>query len=110
MFGGKGKDNSLRALWDSLTGDESRRENSSDTNIDNELAGFDLKYSFYINNIVWSFYGQYVGEDGSDYWPWRTFYLAGSEFIFFKNSKLISVSFEYIDSYYSGIGMGHKDT
>ena len=109
MFGGKGKDNSLRALWDSLTGDESRRENSSDTNIDNELAGFDLKYSFYINNIVWSFYGQYVGEDGSDYWPWRTFYLAGSEFIFFKNGKLNSVSFEYIDTYYSGIGKGHKD-
>ena len=106
MFGGDGKDNSLKALWDSIRGDASTSKGNSDSNIDNELAGFDMKYSFNINNLVWSFYGQYIGEDGTDYWPWRTFYLAGTEFIFLKGSKLNSVVIEYIDTYYNGQGSG----
>ena len=110
MFGGEGKDNSLGTLWDSLIGDESRRTNVADNNIDNELAGFDLKYAFNINEIVWSFYGQYIGEDGSDYWPWRTFYIFGTEFIFFKNEKLNSINLEYFDTYYDGLGKGIPGT
>jgi hypothetical protein len=75
-------------------------------NIDNELAGFDMKYSFNINNLVWSIYGQYIGEDGTDYWPWRTFYLAGTEFIFLRNDKLNSIVFEYVNTYYKGQDIG----
>ena len=100
MFGGKGKDNSLEALWDSVRGDASTLKGDSDPNIDNELAGFDLKYSFSLKDLVWSFYGQYIGEDGTDYWPWRTFYLAGTEFIYFKNNRFNSLIFEYIDTFY----------
>lgn len=110
MFGGDGKDNSLSSFWGSFIGDESRRNSTKDINIDNELAGFDIKYSFYVKDLVWSFYGQYIGEDGSDYWPWRTFYLAGSEFLFLKDGKLNSIIFEYIDTYYDGKGKGHKET
>ena len=109
MFGGDGKDNSLSSFWSSFIGDESRRDTTKDNNIDNELAGFDIKYSFDIKDLVWSFYGQYIGEDGSDYWPWRTFYLAGSEFLFLKDGKLFSIYFEYIDTYYDGKGKGHKE-
>ena len=110
MFGGDGKDNSLSAFWDSFIGDESRRNNTEDENIDNELAGLDIKYSFNLNNLVWSFYGQYIGEDGSDYWPWRTFYLAGSELLFLNDGMLNSINFEYIDTYYDGKGKGHKES
>ena len=109
MFGGDGKDNSLSAFWNSFIGDESKRNNEKGENIDNELAGFDIKYSFKIKNLVWSLYGQYIGEDGSDYWPWRTFYLAGSEFLFLKDDKLTSINFEYIDTFYDGKGKGHKE-
>ncbi len=110
MFGGDGKDNSLSTFWDSFIGDESRRDSTKDNNIDNELAGFDIKYSFNVRNLVWSFYGQYIGEDGSDYWPWRTFYLAGSEFLFIKDGKLNSINIEYINTYYDGKGKGHKES
>ncbi|MDC2994311.1 capsule assembly Wzi family protein [Gammaproteobacteria bacterium] len=110
MFGGDGKDNSLSSFWSSFIGDESRRHNTKDNNIDNELAGFDIKYSFNLENLVWSFYGQYIGEDGSDYWPWRTFYIAGSEFLFIKDGKLNSIIFEYFDTYYDGKGKGHKES
>jgi len=106
MFGGEGKDNSLKALWDSIRGDASTSKGNSDSNIDNELAGFDMKYSFNIDNLVWSFYGQYIGEDGTDFWPWRTFYLAGTEFIFLEGGKLNSIVIEYIDTYYNGQGIG----
>jgi len=106
MFGGDGKDNSLKALWDSVRGDASTSKGNSDSNIDNELAGFDMKYSFNLNDLVWSFYGQYIGEDGTDYWPWRTFYLVGSEFILLKNGKLNSIVIEYINTYYNGEGIG----
>jgi len=106
IFGGDGKDNSFKALWDSIRGDASTKQGKSDENIDNELAGFDIKYSFNINDLVWSLYGQYIGEDGTDYWPWRTFYLAGTEFIFLKNDKLNSVVIEYIDTYYNGQDTG----
>ena len=102
MFGGDGKDNSFKALWDSIRGDASTLQGKSDTNIDNELAGLDIKYGFNIEDLVWSFYGQYIGEDGTDYWPWRTFYLAGTEFIFLKDDKLNSVVIEYIDTFYMG--------
>ena len=106
MFGGDGKDNSFKALWDAIRGDASTHEGSGDSNIDNELAGVDLKYSFTIKDLVWSFYGQYIGEDGTDYWPWRTFYLAGTEFIYLKNGKLNSLVIEYIDTYYNGQDTG----
>ena len=106
MFGGDGKDNSFKALWDSIRGDASTMQGKSDGNIDNELAGFDMKYSFNVNDLVWSFYGQYIGEDGTDYWPWRTFYLAGTEFIFLKAGKLNSVVIEYVDTYYNGQDTG----
>ena len=102
MFGGDGKDNSFKALWDSIRGDASTLQGKSDTNIDNELAGLDIKYGFSIKDLVWSFYGQYIGEDGTDYWPWRTFYLAGTEFIFLIDNKLNSVVIEYIDTFYKG--------
>ena len=102
MFGGDGKDNSFKALWDSIRGDASTLQGKSDTNIDNELAGLDIKYGFSIKDLVWSFYGQYIGEDGTDYWPWRTFYLAGTEFIFLIDNKLNSVVIEYIDTFYEG--------
>ena len=106
MFGGDGKDNSFKALWDSIRGDASTMQGKSDGNIDNELAGFDMKYSFSVNDLVWSFYGQYIGEDGTDYWPWRTFYLAGTEFIFLKDGKLNSFVIEYVDTYYNGQDTG----
>ena len=106
MFGGKGKDNSLKALWDSISGDASTMKGEQDGNIDNELAGFDLKYSFNLNNVVWSFYGQYIGEDGTDYWPWRTFYSLGTEFIYLEQGKLRSLVIEYIDTYYNGVDTG----
>jgi hypothetical protein len=106
MFGGEGKDNSLKALWDSIRGDASTYQGSSDSNIDNELAGFDLKYSFILKDIAWSFYGQYIGEDGTDYWPWRTFYLAGTEFIYLKDGKTNSLVIEYINTYYFGAAKG----
>ena len=105
MFGGDGKDNSFKALWDSVRGDASINQSSSDGNIDNELAGLDMKYSFNVNDVVWSFYGQYIGEDGTDYWPWRTFYLAGTEFIFLQNDKLNSIVIEYVDTYYESPNM-----
>ena len=108
MFGGEGKDNSFKALWDSIRGDASTMQGKSDGNIDNELAGFDMKYSFNVDDIVWSLYGQYIGEDGTDYWPWRTFYLAGTEFIFLKNNKLNSLAIEYINTYYKG-NEGHAN-
>ena len=106
MFGGDGKDNSFKALWDSVRGDASTRKGKSDGNIDNELAGFDMKYSFNVSDLVWSFYGQYIGEDGTDYWPWRTFYLAGTEFLFIKLGKLNSINLEYINTFYEGVGVG----
>ena len=106
MFGGDGKDNSLKALWDSIRGDASTYKGNSDINIDNELAGFDIKYSFNIKDVVWSFYGQYIGEDGTDYWPWRTFYLAGMEFLYLKGGRLNSIVIEYIDTYYLGEDIG----
>ena len=110
MFGGKGKDNSLKALWDSISGDASTMKGEQDGNIDNELAGFDLKYSFNLNNVVWSFYGQYIGEDGTDYWPWRTFYSLGTEFIYLEQGKLRSLVIEYIDTYYNGVDTGTNIT
>ena len=110
MFGGKGKDNSLKALWDSISGDASTMKGEQDGNIDNELAGFDLKYSFNLNNVVWSFYGQYIGEDGTDYWPWRTFYSLGTEFVYLENGKLRSLVIEYIDTYYNGVDTGTNIT
>ena len=110
MFGGKGKDNSLKALWDSISGDASTMKGEQDGNIDNELAGFDLKYSFNLNNVVWSFYGQYIGEDGTDYWPWRTFYSLGTEFIYLEQGKLRSLVIEFIDTYYNGVDTGTNIT
>ena len=106
MFGGEGKDNSLKALWDSVRGDASTMQGDSDMNIDNELAGFDLKYSFNVKDLVWSFYGQYIGEDGTDYWPWRTFYAAGTEFIYIQKGRLRSIVLEYVDTYYQGKDIG----
>ena len=102
MFGGEGKDNSLGALWDSVRGDASTHLGKSDGNIDNELAGFDLKYSFNLKDIVWTFYSQYIGEDGTDYWPWRTFYIFGTEFLYYKNGKFNSLVLEYVNTYYFG--------
>ena len=106
MFGGDGKDNSLKALWDSIRGDASTMQGKSDSNIDNELAGFDLKYSFSVRDTVWSIYGQYIGEDGTDYWPWRTFYSLGSEWIFQNKGLLNSISIEYYDTFYYGEDIG----
>ncbi len=106
MFGGDGKDNSLKALWDAVRGDASTSHGNSDTNIDNELAGIDLKYSFLIKDTVWSMYGQYIGEDGTDYWPWRTFYLVGTEFIYFQEGRMNSLVIEYIDTFYNGEDIG----
>ena len=106
MFGGDGKDNSFKALWDSIRGDASTMQGKSDSNIDNELAGFDMKYSFSIDDLVWSFYGQYIGEDGTDYWPWRTFYSLGSEWVFQKKGLFRSVSLEYYDTFYYGEDIG----
>tara|TARA_B100001121_G_C18498661_1_gene530903 strand:- start:117 stop:800 length:684 start_codon:yes stop_codon:yes gene_type:complete len=110
MFGGDGKDNSLKALWDSIRGDASTYRGKSDSNIDNELAGFDIKYSFNVRDLVWSFYGQYIGEDGTDYWPWRTFYLGGTEFIYLRDGRLHSIVFEYIDTFYQGVDVGTNIT
>ena len=110
MFGGEGKDNSFKALWDSVRGDASTYQGNADSNIDNELAGFDLKYSFNVKDIVWSFYGQYIGEDGTDYWPWRTFYSLGTEFIYIEKGKLRSLVVEYIDTYYNGVDTGTNIT
>ena len=106
MFGGKGKDNSFGALWDSIRGDASVGSGSGNLNVDNELAGLDIKYSFDINEVVWSLYLQYIGEDGTDYWPWRTFYIFGSEFIFSNNEMIQSINFEYINTYYNGADIG----
>ena len=106
MFGGDGKDNSFKALWDSIRGDASTMQGKSDRNIDNELAGFDLKYSFSVRETVWSIYGQYIGEDGTDYWPWRTFYSLGSEWVFQKKGLFRSVSLEYYDTFYYGEDIG----
>ena len=106
MFGGEGKDNSLKALWDSIRGDASYMKGKSDVNIDNELAGFDLKYSFSIKELVWSIYGQYIGEDGTDYWPWRTFYSLGTEWIFTNKNMFRSISLEYYDTFYYGVDTG----
>ena len=106
IFGGDGKDNSLKALWDSIRGDASTMKGKSDGNIDNELAGFDFKYSFSVRKAVWSIYGQYIGEDGTDYWPWRTFYSFGSEWILENKGLFKSISIEYYDTFYYGEDIG----
>lgn len=81
QWGGEGRPNSLRSLWDAIGGGKDNIEDPGMTDPSNQLAGVDGR----LNLIQWtnlpiSFYGQAIGEDEAGGLPSRKLYLAGIDY------------------------------
>ena len=62
MFGGGNRPNDLETLWKAVIGKDNIYDGSIDPS--NQLAGWDLKYDFFLKNKMLSTYIQNIGEDG----------------------------------------------
>ncbi|TQV76514.1 capsule assembly Wzi family protein [Aliikangiella marina] len=73
MWGGEGFGNSLSDFIDVITFDPvcangaATCDDELDTKVGNQLAGFDLKYTFHLFDMPLNIYGQRIGEDATDY-------------------------------------------
>jgi hypothetical protein len=77
QWGGKGRDNSLKALGTALVGRDNGPDAASDPG--NQLAGFDVRYSAPLGNGRAAVYGQFIGEDEAGMMPSQWIGLAGLE-------------------------------
>ncbi|WP_416306864.1 capsule assembly Wzi family protein [Neptunicella sp. SCSIO 80796] len=74
MWGGDGQGNSFSDLFKVLTfraecaNNASQCDDSLDTKAGNQLAGYDIRYSFQLLNQPFSLYAQQIGEDAVDYY------------------------------------------
>jgi hypothetical protein len=120
MWGGEGRDNSLRMFWNSVIGQDNQDGDRS-LQPGNGLGGFDARWdvSQWLPGIA--LYGQMIGEDEAANLPSKYMHLAGADwrrygvmtFIEWTDStaKLAGVAYNhhiYTDGYrYQGQPLGH---
>ncbi|GAA0343112.1 capsule assembly Wzi family protein [Bowmanella denitrificans] len=74
MWGGQGRGNSLSDFFKILTfknecaNGEEQCDSALKTQAGNQLAGYDIRYSFSLFDLDMSLYGQQIGEDAVDYY------------------------------------------
>lgn len=74
MWGGQGQGNSLSDFFNILTfknecaNGEEQCDSALKTQAGNQLAGYDIRYSFNLFDLDMSLYGQQIGEDAVDYY------------------------------------------
>jgi hypothetical protein len=95
QWGGKGRDNGLRALVNALVG----RDNgpTPDQDPGNQLAGFDGRYSFDVAGGSGALYGQFVGEDEAGLMPAQWLGQLGMEWATQGSGRSVRVFGEYAD-------------
>ena len=82
MWGGEGRDQSLKSLGKALIGKHDNGDNDPDplnkNDISNQLAGFDAQLNLKpLVNLPVSVYGEFIGEDEAGGLPSKHAYLAG---------------------------------
>ncbi len=76
QWGGRGADNGLGALWDAFSG----RANTPGGPINNEIAGFDARYTLLLRGNPVTLYGQLIGEDEAGLLPAKKIGLLGAQY------------------------------
>jgi hypothetical protein len=76
QWGGKGQGNGLGSLWRAFSG----RANDPNAPANNEIAGFDARYSFPLWGNPVTLYGQFVGEDEASLMPSKYLGLVGAQY------------------------------
>ncbi len=95
MFGGGNRPNDLETLWKAVIGKDNIYDGSIDPS--NQLAGWDLKYDFFLKNKMLSTYIQNIGEDGDfgRYFISKEIVVLGLEMKYLKNGLLKSYGMEF---------------
>lgn len=108
QWGGDGRSESLSAFWNSLT---SQGENEVGSDSGNQLAGYDLRYSFLQRpELGMAFYAQLIGEDEAGYLPAKFLAQFGIESNFTLNSGNYLNSFiEYTNTSAGALGTENPD-
>lgn len=93
QWGGRGRDQSLRSLFNGLVG----RDNQGGTLNEpgNQLAGFDARWHWnFAGGHQVAVYGQTTGEDEADYLPGKNMKLAGAEWALQRGGRSLRLFVE----------------
>ncbi|WP_157263673.1 capsule assembly Wzi family protein [Azohydromonas aeria] len=86
QWGGKGRDQSLRSLWNGLLGQDNQGGTANEPG--NQLAGFDARWHWnFAGGHQVAVYGQTTGEDEADYLPGKNMKLVGAEWALQRGSR-----------------------
>ena len=95
MWGGEGRDDSVKAFWKSLTSQDENTEKQSG----NQLGGFDARYSFLLTgHQSLSLYTQLIGEDEAGYMPSKYLSQFGASLSQSLPSGYVRFYAEYLDT------------
>ena len=95
MFGGGNRPNDLKTLWKAIVGKDNIYDGSVDPS--NQLAGWDLKYDFFLKDKMLTTYVQNIGEDGDfgRYFISKEIVALGMELKYLKKGLLKSYGMEF---------------
>ncbi len=95
MFGGGNRPNDLETLWKAVIGKDNIYDGSIDPS--NQLAGWDLKYDFFLKDKMFTTYVQNIGEDGDfgRYFISKEIVVLGLELKYLKEGLLKSYGLEF---------------
>jgi len=96
QWGGQGRRNSLSAIWDALVGNSNDLGRTADPG--NELAGFDVRYTFPFNGNPITLYLQMVGEDEAGALPSKYLAQVGAQYKHMAGSSRIQWHVEAADT------------
>lgn len=100
QWGGKGRPQDWGSLLDLLQGNDNVGDDGiDDTNEPgNQIGGVDVRIGFPLAGTHSALYGQYVGEDESNGFPSRGFFVVGAESAFPFADLFHRLSLEYADT------------
>jgi len=95
MFGGGNRPNDLETLWKAVIGQDNVYAGEVDPS--NQLAGWDLKYDFFLKDKMFTTYVQNIGEDGDfgRYFISKEIVVLGLELKYLKEGLLKSYGLEF---------------
>jgi len=97
MFGGGSRPDDFSLFWKAFIGDDNIIESTGEIDPSNQLAGWDMKYDFSMNNLLISPYIQIIGEDKNHghFYISKEIVILGMEFKLHKNDFLRAFTLEF---------------
>ena len=96
MFGGGNRPNDFETLWKAIIGQDNVFDGELDPS--NQLAGWDLKYDFFLKDKMLTTYVQNIGEDGDfgRYFISKEIVVLGLELKYLKEGLIKSYGMESV--------------